>query len=229
MGKTTAIILAAGQGRRMNSEIAKQYLLIANQPVLYYSIKAFQDSDIDQIILVTQKGEEQFVQEEIVLPNRFDKVIQIVAGGKERYNSVYEGLKAISGTDYVLIHDGARPFITPATINETLVTVREKKACVVGVPTKDTIKIVSCEQTVIDTPNRDYVWLTQTPQAFEYALILNAYEKLMQQSVIQVTDDAMVVEQMLKYPIHMVRGSYNNIKITTPEDLIIAEGLIHLN
>ncbi len=229
MGKTTAIILAAGQGKRMNSEIAKQYLLIANHPVLYYSIKAFQDSEIDQIILVTQQGEEQFVDKEIVLPDRFNKVIQIVAGGKERYHSVYEGLKEINGTDYVLIHDGARPFITPMIINETLVAVRDKKACVVGVPTKDTIKIVNHEQTVIDTPIRDYVWITQTPQAFEYSLILKAYEKLMQQSLIQVTDDAMVVEQMLNHPIHMIRGSYYNIKITTPEDLIIAEAMMHDN
>lgn len=226
MEKTTAIILAGGQGKRMNSAVAKQYLLLEGKPVLYYSIQAFQNSEVDEIIIVTQQGEEQYVNDAIVTPYQFDKVKKIVAGGKERYHSVFNGLKAINCTNYVLIHDGARPFINSTVIHDSIQCVKKKKACVVGVQTKDTIKIVNNDQIVVDTPNRSDVWLVQTPQAFEYNLIRHAYEMLMQQKEITVTDDAMVMEKMLHYPIHMVQGSYDNIKITTPEDIGFAESII---
>ena len=146
-----------------------------------------------------------------------------MAGGKERYHSVYEGLKAIEHADYVYIHDGARPFVT----NEILERVRKEvelcKACVVGMPVKDTIKIAGEGNLVKDTPDRKNVWQIQTPQTFSYALVKEAYDQLMQKEDDSITDDAMVVEKMLQLPIRLVEGSYENINITTPEDLRIGE------
>lgn len=226
MSKFTAIILAAGQGRRMKSDIAKQYLLLNKKPVLFYAIQAFEQSHVDEIILVVPEGEEEYVRETILEPNSFKKVKQLVVGGKERYDSVYSGLGVAQGADYVLIHDGARPLITPEVINQTIQTVCDTKACVVGVPVKDTIKIVNSEGIVVDTPAREYVWSIQTPQAFSFELIDKAYNQFMQLTEKSVTDDAMVLEQMLSYPIKIVHGSYENIKITTPEDISIAEGIL---
>ncbi len=226
MSKSTAIILAAGQGKRMKSHIAKQYLLLNKKPVLFYAIQAFEESQVDEIVLVVPEGEQQYVMQTILEPHSFQKVKQIVVGGKERFDSVYLGLTAIEGTDYVLIHDGARPLITKAVINQTLQTVRDVKACVVGVPVKDTIKIVDKDGKVIDTPQRECVWSIQTPQAFSYELIYDAYKKFMQLSEKMATDDAMVLEQMNSFPIKTVHGSYENIKITTPEDIVIAESIL---
>ncbi len=224
--KTTAIILAAGKGKRMQSEIPKQYLEICNKPILYYSIKAFEDSCINEIILVTSNNEIQYCQEEIVNKFGFKKVINIVAGGNERYDSVYNGLIASKETDYVFIHDGARPFITQAEIETLLLEVKKWDACVAGMPVKDTIKIVNEKNQVIETPNRDNVWLVQTPQVFSYSLIRNAYDILMSNEVKEVTDDAMVLEKYGKHSIQLVKTSYRNIKITTSEDILIAETLL---
>ena len=223
---TTAIILAAGQGKRMKSQVAKQYLLLNKKPVLFYTIQAFELSQVDEIVLVVPEGEEEYVRETIIKPYSFQKVKRMVVGGDERYDSVYSGLKAIQGVDYVLIHDGARPLITADVINQTIQTVCEVKACVVGMPVKDTIKIVDAKGIVIDTPSRERVWSIQTPQAFSFELIYKAYNQFMQLSERTATDDAMVLEQMLSYPITTVFGSYENIKITTPEDISIAEGIL---
>lgn len=219
--KTTAIILAAGKGKRMQTDIPKQYLLLEGHPILYYSIRAFEESFIDEIILVTGKDEISYCQNEIVNKYGFQKVKKIVAGGRERYHSVYEGLKSIVQTDYVYIHDGARPFITNDILEKVQREVEQNKACVVGMPVKDTIKIVGEDNRIKDTPNRKLVWQIQTPQTFSYELIQTAYNKLMEQEDDTITDDAMVVEKMLQFPISLVEGSYENIKITTPEDLQI--------
>ena len=153
----------------------------------------------------------------------FTKVSRIVPGGDERYASVWNGLRESEEKGYIFIHDGARPFVDEAMIERAYDCVREHKACVAGVPAKDTIKIVDQQEFVKDTPDRSSLWLVQTPQVFESRLIKGAYSMLMQESCISVTDDAMVVEQMLNYPIKMFLGGYSNIKITTPEDLEMAE------
>lgn len=234
MGKRIAIVLSAGSGKRMNTDTKKQYLLIDGKPVVYYSLKAFQDSDvIDEVILVTSKEDIDYVRSEIVEKYGFNKVSQIVTGGRERYNSVYCGIKACSDCEYVFIHDGARPFITDEILNRAMAMLKECGSAVVGMPVKDTIKIVNDENIVKDTPNRKTVWQVQTPQCFSYDIAAKAYENLIKEEEsgvlvkrgIQVTDDAMVVETFLdeKVKVHLVEGSYENIKITTPEDLKIAE------
>ena len=221
--KTTAIVLAAGAGKRMNSKVHKQYLLLKGKPVLYYSLKAFEDSSVDEIILVVGAGEVDFCKTEIVEQFGFQKVHAIVEGGKERYHSVYEGLKAAGKTDYVLIHDGARPFVSQPIIERTMAAVCEYKACVVGMPVKDTIKIVDENTYAKETPNRSNVWMVQTPQAFSYPLIYDAYTRMLADEDAGITDDAMVVERMTDYKVKLIEGSYQNIKITTPEDLDVAE------
>ena len=221
--KNVAIVLAAGQGKRMKSKVQKQYLLIKEKPVLYYTLSAFEKSPlISEIILVTGKEEIEYCRQEIVEKYGFTKVCKIVPGGKERYHSVYEGIKAIEVADYVFIHDGARPFVDGDMIARVCAAVEEHKACVVGMPVKDTIKISDDAGFAAQTPDRRKVWQVQTPQTFEYQLIKNAYEKLMEEEPEGITDDAMVVETMTEYKVKLVEGSYRNIKITTPEDLDIA-------
>lgn len=224
--KKTAIVLSAGSGKRMQSNTPKQYLQLDGKPILYYSLKAFEESSIDEIILVVGKNDIDFCRKTIVDQYNLKKVTTIVEGGVERYHSVHEGLKAIKSTDYVLIHDGARPFITVDIIENTLAQVYQCKACVVGVPSKDTVKLVNESGFVIETPQRDKVWCIQTPQAFSFELIFDAYNKIMNETPTNITDDAMVVEYALNYPIKMIMGSYSNIKITTPEDIIMGESLL---
>ena len=159
----------------------------------------------------------------------FTKVSHIVEGGKERYHSVHEGLKAITDCTYVLIHDGARPFVDDAILNRVLDVLPECRACVVGMPVKDTIKMSDQEGFVERTLPRELLWTIQTPQSFEYALIREAYDKLAEQEPadIKITDDAMVAEYILQIPVKLVEGSYDNIKITTPEDLLLAELILN--
>ncbi|MDD6169412.1 MAG: 2-C-methyl-D-erythritol 4-phosphate cytidylyltransferase [Lachnospiraceae bacterium] len=221
--KVTAIVLAAGQGTRMGGKTAKQYLLLDGRPVLYYALLAFEKSMVDEIILVAGEKDLPFCRTEIVEKYGFSKVTRIVAGGKERYHSVYQGLKAAGGADYVLIHDGARPFVSDDIISRTIEAVKKEKACVVAMPVKDTIKIANEDHYAIETPNRSKVWMIQTPQAFSYDLILHAYEKVLASGDAVITDDAMVLEKAENIPVKLVQGSYTNIKITTPEDMKIAE------
>lgn len=221
--KVVAIVLAAGQGKRMGSAVPKQYLLIEDKPVLYYTLKAFEESNVDEVIVVVGKDEIDLCRTSIIEAYQFSKVGQVVVGGNERYESVYYGLQSIDGAEYILIHDGARPCVTPAMINDTIMKVQELKACVVGVPCKDTIKMVDCNQVVVDTPDRSRMWQVQTPQAFEFHLIKNAYDKLIKQGITSATDDAMVVETMEQHTVTMIAGDYRNIKVTTPEDLHLAQ------
>ena len=186
-------------------------------------------------MLVVGKGQEEYVRKEILDRYELQKVVCIVEGGKERYDSVWAGLKAVQALqnnhvdaseqkeNYVFIHDGARPFVTEEILERAYTKVRECKACVVGMPSKDTVKLVDEHAFAKETPDRNYVWIIQTPQVFETSLIFEAYSRLMREKCIQVTDDAMVVEQMMGLPVKMVEGSYENIKITTPEDLDIAD------
>ncbi len=220
--KYAAIVLAAGSGKRMNSKVHKQYLIIQNRPVLYYSLKAFEDSAVDEIVLVVGKGEEKFCRKEIVDKYGISKVKAIVEGGKERYHSVFEGLKQTSDADYVLIHDGARPFVNQDIIRRCMQEVQKYQACVVGMPVKDTIKIADEGGYAKQTPDRKNVWMIQTPQTFSYALIYEAYEEMLKTEDTAITDDAMVLERIKGKKSKLIEGSYRNIKITTPEDLLIA-------
>lgn len=220
--KYATIVLAAGSGKRMNSQVHKQYLIIQDRPVLYYSLKEFEDSAVDEIVLVVGKGEEEFCRREIVDKYGISKVKAIVEGGKERYHSVFEGLKQTSDADYVLIHDGARPFVNQDIIRRCMQEVQKYQACVVGMPVKDTIKIADEEGYAKQTPDRKNVWMIQTPQTFSYALIYEAYEEMLKTEDTAITDDAMVLERIKGKKSKLIEGSYRNIKITTPEDLLIA-------
>ena len=218
----TAIVLAAGQGKRMGTSVQKQYLELGGKPVLYYSLHAFaQCGFIDEIILVVGENQKEYCEREIVSKYQISKVKAIVQGGAERYDSVWNGLQYASD-GYVFIHDGARPFINETILQHVYAEVQTCKACVVGMPVKDTIKVSDEQGFVADTPDRSRLWKIQTPQVFETSLVKAAYEKLMQQEQKNVTDDAMVVELMLGHKVKLVEGSYQNIKITTPEDLEIA-------
>ena len=220
--KCTAIVLAAGQGKRMGTTVQKQYLELGEKPVLYYSLRAFEESPlIDEIILVVGDDQETYCREEIVDRYGFAKVITIVQGGAERYHSVWNGLQKVD-EGYVFIHDGARPFVNEDIICRAYEDVKACDACVVGMPVKDTIKVSDEDGFVKDTPDRTMLWMIQTPQVFRTSLVKEAYRKLMTQEEIRVTDDAMAVEQMLGHRVKLVMGSYENIKITTPEDLEIA-------
>lgn len=222
--KHVAIVLAAGKGSRMKSDIPKQFLKIQEKPVLYYSLKTLEESFIDEVILVTGAELVTYCREEIVERYGFRKIKQIVAGGAERYLSVYQGLLACEQADYVYIHDGARPFLNEEILERAKTCVEQYGACAAGMPVKDTIKIVDEEGLVAQTPNRAYVWQVQTPQVFSYSLVRGAYDKLLGMDMLPpVTDDAMVVESMCGDAVKMFMASYENIKITTPEDLGIAE------
>ena len=226
-----AIVLAAGQGKRMNSAVQKQFLLLNGRPLLLYSLEPFQKSKIDRIILVTGKEEIEYCREEITVPYGITKVDTIVAGGRERYHSVYEGLKAAEGCEEILIHDGARPLVTEKMIHDALDGARKYGACIVGMPVKDTIKVSDQEGFVASTPDRSHLWQIQTPQAFHYSWIRGAYDRLFSREEYQqgVTDDAMVLETMTDHRVRLIEGSYGNIKVTTPEDMAVASALLNRN
>ena len=233
MNKITAIVLAAGSGSRMKSKTKKQFMEIKGKPVIWYSLFEFEKSRVDEIILVTGKEDIDYCKKEIVEKYNLKKVKSVVAGGSERYESVYNGLKEVTG-DIVLIHDGARPMITNEIIERSIEGVIESDACVVGVHVKDTIKRANEEGYIIDTPNRGELWITQTPQSFKTDLIKTAYEKMKEElekgnATLNITDDAMVVESFTTKQVRFVQGDYRNIKVTTPEDIDIAELFIELD
>ena len=231
--KTAAIVLAAGSGSRMRSNIKKQYMEINEKPLIYYALKAFEDSFTDEVVLVVSPGDIDYCKAEIVDKYGFTKVKRIVEGGAERYDSVRLGLHAVSDdTDYVMIHDGARPFVTEDIMQRSIDAAKENRACVVGMPVKDTIKISDADGFSVQTPDRKTLWMIQTPQTFEYSLIRKLYDKLEEDKEeikakgINITDDAMVVETFSDVKVKLVEGSYNNIKVTTPEDIGFAQAIL---
>lgn len=235
--KCTAVVLSAGSGKRMNSNVAKQYLDLQGKPIIWYALNAFEQSElIDEIILVVGKDSIDYCKEEIVERYGFGKVTSIIEGGAERCLSVWEALKHISSENpaehYVFIHDGARPFVDERIIEDIYQAAMEYKACVAAMPVKDTIKISDEDGFAVQTPKRKNVWMVQTPQVFEYALIQQAYSKVMNSleelkaQGIEITDDAMVVETIGNHPIKLVPASYENIKITTPEDMLVAKSFL---
>ena len=220
--KYAAIVLAAGKGNRMNSSVHKQFMELEGFPLLYYALRAFEQSCVDEIVLVAGENETEYCRTQIVEKYQFQKVSRIVSGGSERYLSVYEGLCAVQDTDIVLIHDGARPFVTNEIIDRTIQAAAMYGSGIAAMPAKDTVKLVDEERFAVRTPPRDRVWMMQTPQAFVYQDIRAAYERILAQQTPNVTDDAMVLEQAFHKPVKIVEGSYYNLKVTTPEDMEIA-------
>ena len=220
----SAIILAGGKGKRMGANISKQYIEINGKPILYYTLKRFSDcKDIDRIILVLPKDEIDYCKEE-VLDKYSLKVDLIVEGGKERQDSVNNALEQIIDDEIVLIHDGARPFVSQRIIDEGIKYARLYGASAPGVMPKDTIKIKSDENFSLSTPDRNTLVAIQTPQVFKLNIIKDCHRKVKEENL-KVTDDTMVVE-LYGNKVYLYEGDYTNIKVTTPEDLILAEKLI---
>jgi 2-C-methyl-D-erythritol 4-phosphate cytidylyltransferase len=223
----TVIILAAGKGKRMKSKTNKQYLMINNKPVLAHAIDKFEKApSVTNIILVVGENEKEYVNKEIIDRYNYKKIEKVVKGGKERQDSVYNGINKISDkTDIVLIHDGARPLVDVNSIETLIKEVKVNGACILGVKIKDTIKVVDLNNNIQETPNREYLYAAQTPQGFHKDIIKNAYNKGMQHNKI-FTDDSMIVEEYENIKVKIVEGNYKNIKITTQEDIELAEKYI---
>lgn len=226
MGKLGVVIVAAGKGSRMRSVESKQYLLLGSRPILVHTLNLFQSiAEVDEIVLVV--GEEDLDRcYGYVHQYGFSKVKQVLPGGSERQYSVGIGLDALStDTEWVLVHDGVRPFVSAKQVLACWEKAKDKEAAVLAVPVKDTIKIVSQSGQIQSTPDRRSLWAIQTPQAFRFSLLREAHQWADEANFIG-TDDAMLVEQTGAV-VHVVEGDYYNIKITTPEDLPWAEWILN--
>ena len=222
----SAVIAAAGQGKRMNLPVNKQYLLLGGKPVLAHTLETFQRCLlIDEIIVVVQAEERSYCMENIVQRYAFDKVAAVIAGGAERQESVYKGLKAVDERcNIIVVHDGARPFATIQDIENSIRQAAVHGAVGIGIPVKDTIKVVDEQKRIVDTPPRSNLWAIQTPQAFSCSLLLEAHEKARKEGFTG-TDDTVLVER-LGYPVRICMGGDENIKITTKEDLVFGEAIL---
>ncbi len=226
---TTVLIPAAGMGRRMGAEVNKQYLMLGGRPIIARTLELFERHPaIQSIYPIVPADEIDYFKERILPDCALSKLAKVVPGGKERQDSVRNGLQqlqidGIKSDSVVLVHDGARPLLNPEHISTLIDTAILKRAAVIGVPVKDTIKEVENDQ-IVGTPERERLWQVQTPQAFRFELIFRAYQKAAQEDYLG-TDDASLVERLGVRPI-MVEGDYRNLKITTPEDLAMAEALL---
>ena len=223
--KVIVIILAAGMGSRMGSPVNKQYLRLGDRPILAHTVALFQQHPmVEQILIVTPAAEIPYCRAEVVERFDFDKVVEIVPGGEERQDSVRLGLRACvaADDDVVLIHDGVRPLLPASLVEPLIVAARESGAAILAVPVKDTVKEVE-QGLIVETPERSRLWQAQTPQAFRFGLIRRAHERALDEGR-RGTDDASLIER-LGLPVRVLSGSYRNIKITTPEDLVLAEAL----
>ena len=231
-----AVVLAAGKGTRMKSDVPKQYLMVEGKPVLAHSLLAFEGYDeIQGIVLVAGKNDVDWCRENIVRRYGFRKIMEVIAGGAQRYDSVYAGLTYIKDRcpdcGLVLIHDGARPLIDRELLQRNLTCARLFGCAVTGMPSKDTMKICDADGNVESTPPRDRIWQVQTPQTFLFDEIYDAYDRLFQlenPSSLSITDDAMVMETFGTRQVRMCLGTYSNLKITTPEDLLFAEQMFSM-
>lgn len=224
--KTLAIIPAGGAGRRMGSGVPKQYLPLAGVPVLVHTLQAFQSSPvIDEIYLVVPEGDIPDVINEIVARHGLTKVSRVLVGGAERQDSVRNALLHVRDEHgIILVHDGVRPFVSGELIRRAVTAADQYGAATTGVTVKDTVKEVSPAGWVVKTVPREGLWLTQTPQAFRRLLLHAAYEKAVQDGF-SGTDDASMVEKM-GVPVRMIPGESDNIKLTTPEDLVLGEVIL---
>lgn len=225
MSISTAVIVAAGKGRRMGTEISKQFLPLCGKEILAHTVEKFEKAAcIRDIILVTGGDALQDVWQ-MAQEYGWKKIISVTEGGKERQDSVFLGLQQVpQDTEIVLIHDGVRPFVTEEILERSIAAAKETGGCVAGVPAKDTIKVCDAEGLAIATPDRSTLRQIQTPQTFRRKEILAAYEKAKADGFLG-TDDASVAEHS-GFPVRVIMGSYSNIKITTKEDLLIGAAFL---
>lgn len=227
LGRVVAIIPAAGSGRRMRGDLAKQFLDLDGIPLLAMTLRPFQSCrEVTAIILVVPPGDVDFCRKEIVEKFQIGKVMKVIPGGKRRQDSVRLGLEATEGEyGLVLIHDGARPLIREEFIRVLVAEARAHRAVVAGIPVKETIKEVNNHREVVNTYDRDRLWLIQTPQAFRYEDILAAHKEALRRDWEEAWDDSLLVER-LGIPVKVVEGSEKNVKVTTPHDLEVTRFLL---
>lgn len=222
LSKNYALIVAGGKGKRVGRDISKQFICINNKPIIWYTIKAFESCEhIDGIVVVISKDDMDYFNENVLEVYDFKKILAVVEGGAERQDSVYNGLLMMKDCDIVLIHDGARPFVSEKIINEGIEYAKSYGAAACGVMPKDTIKVKGSDDFSKETLQRDTLFAVQTPQCFEYNSIKKAHEFIRKENLM-VTDDTMVIEKLGKR-VYLYKGSYTNIKVTTPEDIEVAE------
>jgi 2-C-methyl-D-erythritol 4-phosphate cytidylyltransferase len=228
--KATVLIPAAGAGRRMGGAISKQYLELAGKPILAHTLTLFENHpQIENIYPIVPANDIAYCQQHIIDRYGFNKVHRIIAGGAERQDSVRNGLRALAEDGFnqphrtILIHDGARPLFDCKLLSALIEVVEKSGACTIGVPVKDTIKNVE-NSTITGSPDRDRLWQAQTPQGFQYHFIKEAFDQADADGFI-ATDDASLLER-LGHPVQMLEGDYRNIKVTTPEDILVAIALL---
>jgi len=243
MSRIAALILAAGKGTRMNSHIPKQFLKMNGRAMFLYSVEQYLPL-VDVCIVVT--GEEEIEKTTALLMEAgYGDKVYVTAGGKERFNSSMLGLRKLrelGGAEYVMIQDAARPMVTEEIIRRNIEEMKRSDTAITAVPSKDTIKIADEAGNVLSTPDRRSLWVIQTPQGFSTELIEKAFENMMEEARMEaeasgvpvedtlllktITDDAMVVETFTDHPVKLVMGDYQNIKVTTPEDVKTAEEIL---
>lgn len=224
--KATVIVPAAGRGRRMGEEVNKQYLQLQSKPVLAYTLSAcFAAKCFQTVIVVVTPGEEEIFHRDVLLPWFPTQDIMVISGGKERQDSIYNALNAVPlDTEFVCIHDGARPLIKPALFQRCLETAMKHGAAIAAVPVKDTIKVTNDEGIVTETPPRQTLWSVQTPQVFRRDWLQDVYKRAYQDNY-YATDDAGLLERY-GYSVRVIMGDYENLKVTTPEDLLLVAALL---
>ncbi len=224
--RVVAIVPAAGRGARMGGNTPKQFLTLGQIPLLVHSLRTLHSvASITEIIVAIPQADQDYCRQEVVKAFDLSKVTKIVAGGRRRQDSVRNALFAIDPPpDLVLVHDGVRPFVSQHVVERSIESALDLGASLVAIPMKDTVKQVSDKGFVLRTLNRDELWLAQTPQVFRYSWLMDAHQ-MAQEKDLDVTDDAGLIEQ-LGYPVSIVEGSSNNIKITRPEDLALGEAIL---
>ncbi|WP_223703260.1 2-C-methyl-D-erythritol 4-phosphate cytidylyltransferase [Sutcliffiella deserti] len=221
--KYQVIVLAAGQGKRMKAGKNKQFIELAGKPVIVHTLTVFENDPLCEQIKLVINEKERMVFESLLAKYPISKIEEMILGGKERQDSVYNGLRAVKDSEIVLVHDGARPFIAQSVIHRLVDRAKREGAAIVGVPVKDTIKRVS-NNMVEETVERASLWVIQTPQAFQYDILMQAHHQAKKEEYMG-TDEASLVER-LNVPVYIVEGDYENIKLTTPEDLLIANAIL---
>ena len=221
----SAIIVAAGQSRRMGGDTSKQFILIDGVPVIVRTLKAFEIAERIREVVIAARQEDIPQMYALIQDYEITKVKQIITGGETRQESVFRAIAQVDeNADFLAIHDGARPLIRPQEIDLAVSAAVEHGAAALGVPVKDTVKQVDADGTIVDTPERSTLWAVQTPQVFSRALYLRAAEQA-GEAAAQLTDDCQLIERT-GAPVYLVRGAYANLKITTPEDVFAAEGIL---